>query len=192
VGGADGDFRIHPTEGAPPLTVDVNMCHSTDPNPGVSLHYHVTWGDGSDDRGFCRFTHVYPTDGTFGAAACVWDEIPAHAPGDCHNFTVGVASAPTRHSPSVCTMPRIQLGSGTCLGAPPCFGVAGTTWTITPGDLISVNSSPGTSDTIFCPGGTSFGGGSTASGVCPTGGVVLVEILDFAPGFFSYTTTACP
>src|SRR5215472_12815968 len=52
VGGAQGDFRVHPMQGAPPLTVHVNMCHSTDPSPGISLHYHVNWGDGSDDHGF--------------------------------------------------------------------------------------------------------------------------------------------
>jgi hypothetical protein len=90
VGGAEGDFRIHPTGGPAPLDVHVNMCHSTDPNPGISLHFHVTWGDGSDDRGFCRFDHTYDGSGTFSAEACVWDEIPAHAPGACNAFTVTI------------------------------------------------------------------------------------------------------
>jgi hypothetical protein len=97
VGGASGDFRVHPAKGQAPLTVDVNMCHSTDPNPGISLHYHVTWGDGSDDRGFCRLSHVYSGSGSFTGVACVWDEIPAHYPGSCDTFPVDVAGSGARN-----------------------------------------------------------------------------------------------
>src|SRR5579862_1830286 len=93
VGGATGEFRFRPDppEGPAPLTVEVNMCHSTDPSPGISLHYHVTWGDGDDDRGFCRFQHVYPGDGTFTTIACVSDEIAAQRPGVCHTTVVTVS-----------------------------------------------------------------------------------------------------
>jgi hypothetical protein len=98
-GGAQGEFRVRPN---PPRVVgqalNINMCHSTDPNPGIQLHYHVEWGDGSDDRGFCRLSHVYSASGTFTAVACVWDEIPAHAPGACHTFLVTAEAAPFCHS----------------------------------------------------------------------------------------------
>ena len=101
VGGAQGDFRVRPfpPQGAPPLPVEINMCHSTDPAPGFELHYKVTWGDGSDDgHGACRYSHLYNDSGTFTAVACVWDEIPAHAPGTCHTFSIAVANAKFCHS----------------------------------------------------------------------------------------------
>jgi hypothetical protein len=110
-GGAQGDFRLHPKDGVPPLTVFLNMCHSTDPNPGIQLHYHVVWGDGSDDRGFCRFTHVYASAGDYAGTACVWDEIPAHAPGACDTFTISAEPLPVK---------------GCALGLP--FGQS--TWTV--------------------------------------------------------------
>ena len=99
VGGAEGDFRVHPMGGAAPLDVHVNMCHSSDPAPGISLHFHVTWGDGADDHGFCRFDHTFSDPGTFTAQACVWDEIPAHAPGVCDTFTLTIEGGGTRHAP---------------------------------------------------------------------------------------------
>jgi hypothetical protein len=113
VGGAQGDFRVHPMSGAPPLEVHVNMCHSSDPDPGISLHYHVDWGDQSDDRGFCRFDHVYANEGTFSGQACVWDEIPAHAPGVCDKFTINVAIVQFCHAISA-----TPIGANSPVGCP--------------------------------------------------------------------------
>jgi hypothetical protein len=59
------------------------MCHSTDPSADISLHYHMDWGDGETNHGFCRFDHTYTQPGQYLATGCVWDEIPAHAPGQC-------------------------------------------------------------------------------------------------------------
>ena len=86
----------NPANGNVPLTVNFSMCGSTDTDPSVTLHYHVTHGDGSPDDGasnYCSFAYTYPNGGTFTATECVWDEIPAHAPGACQNFTVN-ANAP--------------------------------------------------------------------------------------------------
>lgn len=102
MGGATGEFRWHPDppQGPAPLEVTFNMCHSTDPSAGFNLHYHVDWGDGSDDRGNCRFDHLYETGGQFSGVACVWDEIPAHFPGACVTtlFTVTGTHTPTQSS----------------------------------------------------------------------------------------------
>jgi hypothetical protein len=94
-GGATGEFTYHPNppHGLAPLEAHFNMCHATNPNPGINLHYHVVWGDGSDDRGFCRFVHTYSGAGEFQATACVWDEIPAHAPGKCLTVTFTVSGS---------------------------------------------------------------------------------------------------
>jgi hypothetical protein len=69
------------------------MCGSSDTDPSISLHYKVIHGDGSPDDGaqkYCSFSYTYPNPGTYTATECVWDEIPAHAPGVCQSFVVTV------------------------------------------------------------------------------------------------------
>jgi hypothetical protein len=91
-------FKIHPdpASGIAPLGVDFGMCGSSDTDPTVTLHYHVDHGDGSPADGasnYCSFSYTYPNPGTYNATECVWDEVPAHAPGTCQTFTVTVMSA---------------------------------------------------------------------------------------------------
>jgi hypothetical protein len=88
-------FKIHPdpASGFSPLTVNFGMCGSSDSDPSISLHYKVIHGDGSPDDGAqnsCSFSYTYPNPGTYTATECVWDEIPAHAPGICQSFPVTV------------------------------------------------------------------------------------------------------
>jgi hypothetical protein len=81
----------NPAQGIVPVTVNFSMCGSTDTDPSVTLHYHVTHGDGSPDDGatnYCSFSYTYPNAGTYTATECVWDEIQAHSPGTCQDFTV--------------------------------------------------------------------------------------------------------
>jgi len=82
-------FNVHPTTGPFPLTVHFNMCGSSDSAPWVDLKYKVDFGDGGNDQGFCRFTHVYQQPAQFRATACVSDRIASHEPGVCKTFEIG-------------------------------------------------------------------------------------------------------
>jgi hypothetical protein len=90
----DALFKIHPDPpvGPAPLTVHFNMCKSSDSNPIVDLRYHVVFGDGDDDRGFCRFEHVYVKPGQYTATACVSDRVSYHEPGTCQTYTIVVTA----------------------------------------------------------------------------------------------------
>jgi hypothetical protein len=81
-------FNVHPMAGPFPLTVHFNMCGSSDTAPWVDLKYKVDFGDGSEDQGFCRFTHVYTQAAQYHATACVSDRIASHAP-VCKTFEIG-------------------------------------------------------------------------------------------------------
>jgi len=88
-------FKItpDPPAGAPALAVAFNMCKSTDSDPTVTLHFHVDYGDGSDEGGnACYYPHTYASQGTFPATACVWDRRPASAPGVCKSYSVSVVT----------------------------------------------------------------------------------------------------
>jgi hypothetical protein len=88
-------FSVSPQSGVAPLNnVTFDMCGSTDTDPAITLHYAANYGDGSPEDGsdkVCRFHHSYVNPGTFAVTECVWDEIPAHAPGACKSFTVAVS-----------------------------------------------------------------------------------------------------
>jgi hypothetical protein len=89
-------FSATPTSGPGPLPVTFSMCGSFDTNPAITLNYKVAHGDGSPDDGSdktCKFKYTYPNPGTYPVTECVWDEIPAHAPGVCKDFTVTVAAS---------------------------------------------------------------------------------------------------
>jgi hypothetical protein len=86
-------FSVQPTQGFATLNVDFSMCGSTDTDPAITLHYAVDYGDGSQDGTdkACQLHHQYTGPGTFTATECVWDELPADAPGICKTFTVSVS-----------------------------------------------------------------------------------------------------
>jgi hypothetical protein len=116
-------IRPEPPSAPGPLEVSINMCQSFDTDPTVDLHYHVDFGDGNNDQGFCRLGQVYSNPGVFTATACVWDRIPAHAPGTCQTFSVNViaceASFSNPQQDRFCnvTVNATTLGTAGC-GAP--------------------------------------------------------------------------
>jgi hypothetical protein len=125
-------FSVSPNRGTAPLNnVDFSMCGSTDTDPSITLHFAVSYGDGSPDDGsdkVCHFLHSYPNVGSYGVTECVWDEIPAHAPGACKNFTVQVGLAAT------CTL---SFGSACYFQAPgPVSIQAAPSGTACPANLI--------------------------------------------------------
>jgi hypothetical protein len=101
-----GVFRVNPDppEGNSPLTVNFNMCQSSDPD-GDDLEFSFVFGDGGSDQGFCRVEHVYTassladvrkTDANYTARLCVGDGVPSHE--QCRTFDVRVitqAPSPT-------------------------------------------------------------------------------------------------
>jgi PKD repeat protein len=62
-----------PAAGSAPLTVNFNLCHSSDPD-GDALTYVYTFGDGKTrTMSFCRHEHTYESRGTYTASLCVTD-----------------------------------------------------------------------------------------------------------------------
>jgi hypothetical protein len=149
-------IRPNPPSGPAALPVEINMCQSFDTDPTIDIHYHADFGDGSSDQGFCRLGHTYPNPGQFTATACVWDRIPAHAPGTCQNFliTVGTTCQAFLSNPQV---------NGSCIASVDArtVGTAGC------GTPLRVD--------LFQP---KFNRRATAVGNCPPGGTCT---LTFAP-----------
>jgi hypothetical protein len=106
-------FSVIPSTGVAPLNVDASMCGSSATDPAITLHYAADYGDGGTDGSDkqCKFLHTYTSPGTYTLRECVWDEIPAHAPGLCKDFVVTVA-------PAGCTVTFTSItpggGSGFC------------------------------------------------------------------------------
>jgi hypothetical protein len=95
----------NPAEGRPPLSVDFDLCGSSDPD-GDALEFTVDFGDGSDDGSRdkkCEYLHPYRMPGRYSARACVSDLQPDHRV--CRRVLVSVlgdtpAPKPPPQSPS--------------------------------------------------------------------------------------------
>ena len=62
-----------PAEGPAPLTVNFNLCRSSDPD-GDPLSFLYNFGDGkSREVGRCRHEHAYQNPGSYLAQVCVSD-----------------------------------------------------------------------------------------------------------------------
>jgi len=95
-----GSFRIspNPPSGKAPLTVNFNMCQSTDPD-NDPLEFTFNFGDGRTDRGFCRMDHTYTgssvraaADRTYNPRICVTDGVEGHE--QCKDYTVELTVPP--------------------------------------------------------------------------------------------------
>jgi hypothetical protein len=137
-------FSVTPTSGVAALNVDASMCGSSATDPTITLHYAADYGDGGTDGSdkVCQFVHTYTSGGTFPLTECVWDEIPAHAPGICKTFTVSVVSCAVTFlsiTPGASFCPPIAVHAQTA-----GVGACGLPLTI------SVTSDPGTPFSRFC------------------------------------------
>lgn len=85
-------FRITPKlpRARPPLLVNINMCGSSDPDPGDELRFTAAWGDHQDSRGLCWLEHTYTRHGTYTAVACVSDRQPLPGHELCKSYTVTI------------------------------------------------------------------------------------------------------
>jgi hypothetical protein len=193
-------FKINPNpaQGTLPFTVNFSMCGSSDTDPSVTLHYHVTHGDGSPDDGatnYCSFAYTYPNAGTYTATECVWDEIQAHAPGACQDFTVTVtpvapACTVTFSNPFFCNSGSAAVSTAV-QGGPSCGQpltatasengvVVGTAQTTCPP---GATPSKGTCNLFFAPipFESSFPAFVTVTGTNATGSITLSSGTD-CPG----------
>jgi hypothetical protein len=171
-------IRPEPASGPAPLQVNINMCQSFDTDPTVDLHYRVDFGDGNNDQGFCRLGQVYATPGVFTATACVWDRIPAHAPGTCRTFTinVGIACAATFSNPRVDCNTGNELVDALTVGGPGCgtplrANLAGTTGLIS---SAAGNCAPGTSCTLAFPNPNFYSGPASVTATNALGGFSFI------------------
>lgn len=75
--------------GAFPLTVDLNMCRSTDPD-GEGLQFAYEWAaEGKRLSSECRASRTYESPIRSVAYFCVWDGHPEHLV--CRSFKVDVS-----------------------------------------------------------------------------------------------------
>jgi hypothetical protein len=128
-------FSVIPQSGTAPLTVNASMCGSHDPDPAITLHYAADYGDGGNDGGdtACQFQHIYAKPGTYSLTECVWDEIPADAPGACKTFTVTATGACSFVTTGTCdfgggyTTIQVQTsGNGACGNPLTLYATQGT------------------------------------------------------------------
>jgi hypothetical protein len=118
-----------PAEGPAPLSVELNLCRSEDPE-GRPLTYRFDFGDGGSTSGtFCRETHSYGSPGSFTARLCVTD---GTHPEQCCSEKIRVTAAPpvTGTPPpgggSACASPTITIDDPR-----PGFSITvGTTYTV--------------------------------------------------------------
>jgi PKD domain-containing protein len=81
---------LEPADGEVPLTVRVNMCRSTDADPGDVLSFSLDFGDGTL-HGACAAEHTYAVPGGHRVLACVGDGQEGHT--QCRTVAV-TARAP--------------------------------------------------------------------------------------------------
>jgi hypothetical protein len=108
-----GTFRVNPdpARGEAPLQVRVNMCRSSDPDPGDGLQFSVDFGDGVTASGDCSLEHTYLKVGGFQARACVSDGQPGEAHTQCQPFSV--KTVPVNLPPDVSNLRVTPVGHST-------------------------------------------------------------------------------
>jgi hypothetical protein len=104
-------FKVNPDPpaGDSPLSVNFNMCQSTDPD-NDRLSFRFRFGDGSEEKDFCRMEHTYKAstfvgvraadEETFDARICVTDNQPGHE--QCKTYAVRVKTPEPPEPPDPC------------------------------------------------------------------------------------------
>jgi hypothetical protein len=84
------DVRVTPTpiSGNAPLTVNVNLCRSSDPDGDLLSYVYEYQGEGKRFAAGCEERHVYPAPVHSLAVFCVSDGMPRHL--ICRPFQVAI------------------------------------------------------------------------------------------------------
>jgi hypothetical protein len=105
-----------PPSGPDPLTVEFDLCRSTDPD-GDRLNFFFNFGDGANSSDGCLVSHTYSgtfrgtgqlrkADRSYNAEACVVDESGAS---QCRTRTVNVQTTPPPTTLAPCGNPAIAI-----------------------------------------------------------------------------------
>jgi uncharacterized repeat protein (TIGR02543 family) len=153
-------FRVSPDPpaGLTPLSVQFNMCPSSDPD-GDTLQFRFDFGDGSNERGRCRMEHMYPTAGDYVAEGCVSDGQPGHE--RCQTFRVRAADAPVTPR-FVLNVAKGGTGAGTVTSSPAGIDCGPTCAADFPeGTVVTLTAAPA-AGSVFA----GWAGGCTGTGAC--------------------------